>query len=319
MNIFKKVVVLLLCLAIAFTSIVMVNAQTTSIESRQAQIESLFDKMTETLALSLLEENTIAVQNYMNEVTQIEQQLLHLGVHQVSDSELSTYLARNESDIVMANLSKPADTNTVKWYVYDYIYNSYGSKKYDVQRLVAVGNNPGGTLVTGEDNYEFFSNKPILAQAITTAFSIYAQKAIGTIPYTQLTPYELLFSSSSSNAFNSCYVTHRCVSTIAFSYVKESSQSDDYYTLSFYSNKFSLAATVHGAAVINSVPETYSQNETVTITSDSYNAIIPAIESYLGLGGCYGYVYSYELRCCDGAYSRKVYVPTPLSGPGQVW
>ena len=61
-----------------------------------------------------------------------------------------------------------------------------------MQRLVAVGNNPGGTLVTGEDNYKFFSNKPILGKLIANLLVIYAQKAIGLLKVIQWLPYELL-------------------------------------------------------------------------------------------------------------------------------
>ena len=88
--------------------------------------------------------------------------------------------------------------------------------------------------------------------------------------------------------------------------------------LSFYANKFSIAANIHGAAVVNSTPKTYSDSKTATVVAENYNAILPAIASYLNEGGCYGYIYSFDIRCCDGTYTKTVYVPTPMSGPGQI-
>lgn len=174
-------------------------------------------------------------------------------------------------------------------------------------------------MVTGEDNYKFYSGKTLKANLVDNALSIIVQKAIGQVKFLQWTPYELLFSTSTSNAFNSSYVTYRCVSSIAFSYVKESSQSDDYYELSYCSNKFSIAATAHGAAVVDSVPKTYSVDKTATVSADNYSAIIPAIESYLNIGEENNYIYYFDLQSYDGAYTKRAYVPTPLAGPGQVW
>ena len=109
--------------------------------------------------------------------------------------------------------------------------------------------------------------------AVINAISIYAQKAISYVPIIKWTPYELLFSNSASNVFNSSYVTHRCVSSIEFIYVKKSSQSPDSYLLYNYANKLSIAVNAHGAAVINSNPKTYSEHKTKTISSDSYGDI----------------------------------------------
>lgn len=102
-------------------------------------------------------------------------------------------------------------------------------------------------------------------------------------------------------------------------YVKKASQSDDYYALSLYSNKLSIAVNAHGAAVVNSVPKTYSEHKTSTITSDYYNSIPAAIQSYNGTNGCYDYIPSYKIESYGGEYSKQVYVPNPLAGPGQVY
>ena len=317
-----------LCMSIVLASVGQVSAlENADVANRDEQISALFDEMTENLALSLLneaiaDESSVSSQAAVQEdLADIDEQLAELGVRQVEGDELAEILNRESVHSPVApQASKPADTNTTKWYVYNYISNSYGGKKYDVQRLVAVGNNPGGTLVTGEDNYKFFSDKPILGKVLKTLALIYAQKALGTTGIVmQWLPYELISPpESTNNSFNSCYITYRCVSTVAFSYVKESSKSDDYYELSFYANKFSIAANIHGAAVVNSTPKTYSDSKTATVVAENYNAILPAIASYLNEGGCYGYIYSFDIRCCDGTYTKTVYVPTPMSGPGQI-
>lgn len=292
------------------------NAQEITTEE---QICSLFDELTENLALSMIAEDDLVVEKCESNVVEIEQQLKVLGVDKLSDQELNQFLNEKGEASVGTRISKPENTDTVKWYLYSYTNYSYNSKKYDVQRLIAVGNNPGGMLVTGADNVKFYSGKEKLANAVSAAVSIYVQKAIGSIPVIKWTPYELLFSNTSSNAFNSSYVTHRCVSSIAFSYVKESTQSDDYYALSFYSNKLTIAVNAHGAAVVDSVPTTYSEQKTETISADYYSSITAAIQSYTGAAGCYDYISYYEIQSYDGEYTKKAYVPTPLAGPGQIY
>lgn len=292
------------------------NAQ---IIEAEEQINMLFDKMSETLALSMLTEDASVVQNYEESIAKIEDQLENLGVKELSKNELNQFFQEKNGSVTRDSVSKPENTNTVKWYLVNYTNYSYYSKNYDIQRLVALGNNPGGTLVTGEDNYRFYSNAEKAANAISTAIGIYAQKAIGKIPVVEWTPYELLFSNTTTDVFNSSYVTHRCVSAIAFTYVKESTQGDDDYSLSFYSNHISIAIHAHGAAVVNSVPTTYSKQTTETISADYYNSVTSAIRSFKGEIGCYNYINYYEIESYDGQYTKRIYVPTPLAGPGQIY
>lgn len=307
-------------LSIALAAVMVLGMGTTAFASsstNENQINILFDEMTESLALSLLADNSADARKYNTKVDQIENQLSALGVQKLSEEELNKFF--DDRGVESSRVSQPPNSNTVTWYLYNYSNYQYNSTNYDVQRLIAIGNNPGGMLVTGQDNVSFYSGKQKVANAVTNAVGIYAQKAVGTIPIVQWTPYELLFSNSSANVFNSSYVTHRCVSSIAFTYVKKASQSDDYYSLSLYSNKLSLAVNAHGAAVVNSVPKTYSEHKTNTITADYYNSIPAAIQSYNGTTGRYDYISRYEIESYDGEYSKQVYVPNPLAGPGQIY
>lgn len=292
------------------------NAQAALTEE---QIGVLFDAMTESMALAMVTDDEAMIQKCETEISKIERQLDLLGVSELNENELNQFFEEKGQALPQWLITKPENSDTVKWFLYNYSNQSYGSKTYDVQRLVAVGNNPGGLLVTGEDNVKFYSGKEKLANAVSTAVSIYVQKAIGYVPVIKWTPYELLFSNTSSNAFNSSYVTHRCVSSIVFSYVKESSQSDDYFSLSFYSNKLSIAVNAHGAAVVDSVPTTYSEHKTETVSADYYGSITAAIQSYRGESGCYNYIPCYEIESYDGEYTKDAYVPNPMAGPGQVY
>lgn len=311
----RRVLVVILCLTVSLCTNQLVFADNNN--TNEEQIDRLLGEMNEKLALSLLDEDFQSKQTYQSGINQIEDQLAMLGVERLSDEEVEQFF--KEKGIVSTKINKPSDTNTVRWYLYNYPNYSYNSQRYDVQRLIAAGNNPGGMLITGEDNVKFYSGKNKLANSVKNAVSIYVQKAIGLIPIIQWTPYELLFSNSSSNAFNSSYVTHRCVSSIVFTYVKKSSQSDNNYSLCLFSNQLGIAVNAHGAAVINGKADTYSERKSATITADKYNSISDAIWAYNNNAPMYGYISYYDIRSYDGEYSKKAYVPNPLAGPGQVY
>ena len=309
----KYFIALIMCFTLCMYTVTPAMAEN---NTNEEQIDQLLDKLAENQALSLQNENSENNQELQNENLQIESELSDLGVQKLDGEELLQFF--EERGIPVTRVGKPGDTNTVKWFLYTSRNISYGSQKYDVQRLIAQGNNPGGMLVTGEDNVKFYSGQQKLANAVQTAVSIYVQKAIGLVPFIQWTPYELLFSSSSSNAFNSSYVTHRCVSSIEFSYVKPSSASDSSFGLCKFSNKLTIAAHAHGAAVVNSKPYTYSDKKTQTVSSDNYGSTTSAIKAYIN-GTYYDYIPSYQIKSYGGQYSKTAYVPNPLAGPGQIY
>ena len=284
------------------------------------QIDALFDEMMKLIALSVTTKDASAIGDYQSRISQIDDQLEQLGVDNLNQRELAEFLEEKNVPAARVGVTLPDHTNTVKWYLIKHPNTSYNSKSYDVQKLIAIGNNSGGTLVTGEDNYRFYSNVQKIANQFLTITGIYVQKAIGKIPIVEWTPYELLFSNTPTNIFNSSYVTHRCVSSIIFSYVKESNQGDeDDYTLCFYSNRIEVAVHNHGAAVVDSNPTTYSKQISFTTTADYFNNDTAAIRAFLGEIDRYDYISYYEVKSCDGQYSKKVYVPTPLAGPGQIY
>ncbi len=301
--------------------------------STEEQIDLLFDELAQLRATELLNEDSF---DYSERLAEIEDSLEKLGVKKLSDYELEDFFDSTASPETVSDdtvpvyqVTKPTNTDTLTWYLYNSPYQPYDytdpdTDYYDIQRLIAVGNNAGGMLVTGEDNVLLYSNKKIsISDILTTCFSIYIQKSIGGIStILAWTPYELLFSSTSSSnkaVFNTCYATHRCVSTIEYTYVKPANSSDSYYKICKYSNKLAIATNVHGAAVANSVATTYSLLKSYSISSTYYSNIQMAMYGYVNGSAYYDYIPSYTISAHDGAYTYTAYVPNPMVGPGQLY
>lgn len=309
----KKNLSVLLCLSVILSSLSTENIAIAAQSSTEEQINELFSELTKTISQSLTDDSP----EHDAEITSIEEQLSSLGVRALSEAELNSFLS--QSGTTSSRISQPPNTNTVKWYLHENTNYLYNSEYYDIQRLVAVGYNPGGTLVTGKDNEPFYTNAQKLANGATTAISIYVQKLIGLIPVVQWTPYELLFSNTPSNVFSTSYVTHRCVSSIIFTYVKKSSQSDDQYALSMFSNSLVIDIHAHGISVVNSQTYKYSKQDSINVMADNYGSIPAAIQAYHGTLGKYDYISKYTIYSYNQEYSKDVYVPNPLVGPSQIY
>lgn len=283
------------------------------------QISVLFAELMHVIALSLDENNIENTEFYNNEISRIETQLELLGVEILDSADVAIYSEGTDTISSRGTVPQPANTNTVKWYSITNSNYSHNSQTYSVKQLIAVGYNPGGLLVTGKNNDPFYTEQEKFANAVSNAFKLYIQKAIGLILIIQWTPYELLFSNTESNIFRSSYITHWCVSSIMFTYVKLSSQSDDEYRLCYFSNRLELAVNAHGASVVDGSPHTYSKQSDLLLTADNYASKSAAVDAYNGLISPYSYIYYYEAQSYDGAYTKRIYVPTPLEGPGQVY
>ena len=308
----------ILSLVVIITILLNLSMSAFAIENNENEIDHLFGELTETIALSLLPSTQRTAIEYESKIEDIEEQLSILGVRKLSKDELNNFFReKNINQELPVGLIE--ETNTVKWYLNEYTGLKYNNEMYDVQQLIAVGNNAGGLLVTGEDNYCFFNDRPQSVDVIPYFFTLYAQKAIGQIPVIGWTPYELLYSYSPKNSFDSSYVTYRCVSTISFSYAKKSSQSDNYYRLSYFRNFLEIAVHAHGAATVDSHPYRYSRQTTETIRPDDNGAIITAIDAYNRNTEAYSYVSSFTIGSYDNKYSKTVSVPNPMVGPGQIY
>lgn len=331
----KKMITILLIFLLAISNNHLIFADTFEFETenkiaeeQHAKLEELVGELSSLTAQKILKEvqqensrNLSDISELDDKIENIESEIKMLdNVEVLTDDEATEFIINsgNDESDKKSRITKPGNSNTVKWLLSTYSYTRSGTK-YEVQELLAVGNNPGGMLVTGKDNEMFFSNKQLLANGAKELVSMYVQKAIGLIPVVAWTPYELLFSSSSQNVFNTNYITHRAVSTLSFIYVKKSGQSDAYQTLRLYSNRIDVAFNTHGAAVVNSKPFTYNKNGNFAQSSTSYGSISAAVDAYLSSRTIYDYIPSYKMNSYDKTWSKTAYVPNPLAGPGQVY
>ena len=109
-----------LCMSIVLASVGQVSAlENADVANREEQISALFDEMTESLALSLLneaiaDESSVSSQAAVQEdLADIDEQLAELGVRQVEGDELAEILNRESVHSPVApQASKPIGTNT---------------------------------------------------------------------------------------------------------------------------------------------------------------------------------------------------------------
>lgn len=145
-------------------------------------------------------------------------------------------------------------------------------------------------------------------------------QAIGLIPIVQWTPYELLFSSTENVTNNSHVVTYKSLSTVCFSYVKLSNQSDSSQDLSFISNSVSVASSHTLAGFKNGSPYTETTDKPAnTISADTYAPLKGAVESYVDIyAPSLSYVSYYRFYNQDKTKSVTEYVINP-SFPAQIY
>ena len=284
------------------------------IQSDEVRISELFAELNN----CILDASKYTEDEYNALVLSIENELKTLGVEPMETSDVYSFVYGD--DTVSPCVNVPSDTNTVKWYSSMTRNYAYNSKTYDIQTLYAVGNNPGGMLYTGQMHQSFFDDGTESVINVGTLFAIYVQKAIGLIPVIQWAPYELLFSPVDANVVHTYSdVTHQCVSTLAFSYVKESSMGEYDYSLSYFTNQFTVAFSVIGGNSGNSNVESYSKSGRFSEISDTYASVACAVKSYVGVGARSDYIDGYTMESYDGKYELFCSVPNPMGGPGQVY
>lgn len=205
----------------------------------------------------------------------LEKQLFDLGVTELTDNELKTMQAMDVTPAV----TPPKSTSSVKWYSYRVgVYS--GGQHYEVQELYAQGLNSKTNLANGRNGVTLYSKQQIRVSSLKQIGSIYAQKAVGTVPVVQWLPYELLFSNNNGVTNNSHVVTYRSLSTVCFSYVKRKGQSDSNQKLSYISNMVSIASTNTLAGYRNGKPYTKSTDKTNTSYATNYASSTAAVNAY---------------------------------------
>lgn len=276
----------------------------------------LLDGISSRVSQRMLEDDPTVIQQYENEIEMLEHELAQLEVQCLTEEELEAY-GVYQNDVV-ARIIKPDDSDTIKWYLYELNDCTYSSKKYDIQRLIAVGYNDGA-LVTGEYNKPLLTETESYKKIATELLSIYIQKGISLIPVIKWAPYELFFSDLETYEVETLYCTYKCISSICFTYVKESSQDEDEYSLCLFANKFDITTQIHGMWVDDGKTQTYYDSKQETVRSDGFTySLESAVIAYLNPGKTYDYVYEFFISCLEDDGHYTAYVPTPLNGPGEL-
>ncbi len=325
-----------LCFTVFSTSVFRVFAYdvTENEFSDEEMVDLLLEELTELKSKIYYDSSN---EDYKTRIQQIDEALEDLGVCKLTSEELYDFLldhSTDDSDLPLYQITKPTSTSTVTWYLYTLNNQPLDSSlsdspSYDIQRLIAVGNNPGGMLITTKESVALFKNKSIVVSNILSTswdiLSIYIQKAIGLIPVLGLTPYELLFSSlsssisSSSASVNNCYFSYHCISTLEFTYVKDYGASDDDYSLTKCSNKATITVKFSGLITANSATSSYDYSTTLTTSSTYYGSLHTAMVYYSNNSSCYDYISSYTISAFDDQFTYSISLPNPLLGPGQIY
>ncbi len=249
------------------------------------------------------------------EIKQINRDLKRLGVQELSTSEVNSFLAKiGEKQMIPSTRSG----NTVKWYTSTFDYWDNGTK-YNIKRLRAVGNSEGGMLVNHLQDYVFYSNAEKAINVTTDMLSIYVQKGIGQIPIIGWLPYELAFSNNSNNKAKRNQVSARDVSTIMFTFIKRDNQSDDYYTLTKYSNRVKITIINSGMGYEDGEELDYYDKKSKVVYSPYFYSSSVAFERYKNNNIIYDYISHYTIYSYNKEYSKDIYLPNPLAGPGQIY
>lgn len=332
----KKIasVLLSLILTVSFSSISFAAEDTSltddqhnaQVNETKQKIVEIMEKLNEHRATKLLKETdtqqTGTVQDSLNLIgsldpieLKLEKELRYLGVNTLTNEEVTQRF--RDPNSVSPQVSVPPTTSAIKWYEINYSITRNGTT-YSLQDLYAQGLNGNTNLAVGANGSTLYTNKQILVKNLTNIASMYAQKAVGAIPIVQWLPYELLFSSNDNVTNNSYVVTHRSLSTVCFTYVKKSGQSDSYQTLGWISNMFTVASSHTLAGYNNGTPYSKTTDKTNTTYADSYASGSKAVDYFTGVSSqTRSFVSSYTFYNHDKSAKLTYYVVNP-SFPAQI-
>lgn len=189
----------------------------------------------------------------MNAEGTLRDKLSSLGVRELTPIEVQEKLSEN---LVTPNVSVPPTNSNVRWYELRYTHTRSG-KTYDIQELYAQAVGYNTNLYSSNNTLYLINGTKTQVNVGQALINVYANKLIGVIaalnPITNILPYELFVKipdGSSTISMNSDFISYRLLSTACFSYVKDSGKSDDYLTMTYASNTFTISSshTVAGIA-----------------------------------------------------------------------
>ena len=91
------------------------------------------------------------------------------------------------------------------------------------------------------------------------------------------------------------------------------------YSLVKYSNKAKIWVKTYGSSVKNGKIFSYNKEKEYTMSSQHYNSNINFIDIYLQNRYVYDYIPFYTIYSNNKQYSKEIYLPNPLAGPGQIY
>lgn len=295
------------------------NKHNAAVEAKKEKIKAKFEELGKHRADKLLQAakngSDVDPQQQDSTEVQLESDLQELGVSTITPTQAQA-IANGGSDVSIQVTVPPSNSN-VKWYEIRYTYYT-GGTTYAVQELYAQGLAGGTNLAAGQNGVTLYTNKQILVKNVQNIASMYAQKAIGLIPIVEWLPYELLFSDNSQVTNNSHVVTHRSLSTVAFSYVKLDGQSDNSQSLSFISNMVSVASSHTLAGYNNGSPYSKSTDKSNTDYAPNYASPTSAVNAYKDpYAPRQSFISYYRFYNSDQSASLTQYIINP-SFPAQI-
>lgn len=287
---------------------------------RSRQVVAAIQKLSEYRATKLLEEAKKEIAGVQSDIfsgasntdqkeVELEKELKKLGVEELSNDEVKQRFGGNTQ--VSPFITAPPSTTSIKWYIINYNITR-DSVTYVLQDLYAQGLDGGSNLAKGANGATLYTNKQILVKNITNIASMYAQKVIGLIPIVNWLPYELLFTTNDNVTNNSHVVTHRSLSTVCFTYVKKSGQSDSYQTLGWMSNMVSVASSHTLAGYNNGSPYSKTTDKSSTMYADYYASGSKAVDYFTGVSfQTQSYISNYKFYNHDQTASLSYSVVNP--------
>ncbi len=291
-------------------------------DQEQQQIIEIFSELGEQAAKNGLPQNnsltdklqTSSISTDSETRKELESRLSDLGVKEISQEEVNRQFGGSNSGTNHPNVALPPTTSSVKWYSKSSNVNKNG-KTYVVQMLFAQGLSPSSNLYSAVNNAVLYSNQSVVAKNVKYLIQMYAQKAIGTIPIVQWTPYELLFGDAAQATNNDYLITHRESTTMIYSYVRESTQPTSYFKNTYVSNMISVAST-HTLAYYDKAvnkPKTKSTDFSNTSYDENFGNTTKAVDSFVsGIKGISNMT-SYTFYTHDKTNSLTYPMSTPLT------
>ena len=301
-NMIKKLVPVFLCFSMVF-SLLGTNVAKATEQTGEEELNVLLDE----LLIAHANNTSDTYDEWDLRVMEIEAELERFGFYEMTEDDLTSLRIGTENVSPRVVVPSPSDSTTIEWYFGTNEDYSYGGNNYDIKRVIAVGTAEGKLRKTAIT--EIRDMEAVAIDTIETLMSIYASKSISNISsnnvpaFFKWLPYELLEESPTTSVhITSVMAHHSQTSMIMFTYVKESSMSDDQYMLSQFSNKVNF--TINGSYIYETatnVTRGYVDTKSAFVSANSYGSLLQAVKAYRSEASRYDYLEGYTVKVCNRA------------------